>query len=90
MLIDLQGESKETMKPLNKKLRKCRDPDRVDLVALQKARREQAMQKTKAKIATKQDGEVFGTSNGTKKEDEERDAKRRRVADGADMFGPPL
>ncbi|KAI1126947.1 cyclin ccl1 [Nemania abortiva] len=85
------GGSKETMKPLNKKLRKCRDPDRVDLVALQKARREQAMQKTKAKVAIKEDGDVFGKSNGDIKDDE-REAKRRRVAAGAggDIFGPPL
>ncbi|KAJ2969625.1 hypothetical protein NUW58_g9942 [Xylaria curta] len=82
--------SKETMKPLNKKLRKCRDPDRVDLVALQKARREQAQKKTKPKAPMKDDGDVFGTSNGTKKDDE-RDAKRRRVAaNGSDTFGPPL
>jgi cyclin H len=78
------------MKPLNKKLRKCRDPDRVDLVALQKARREQTQQKIKVKVALKEDADVFGASNGTKK-DEERDSKRRRVvAGGADMFGPPL
>ncbi|KAI0117921.1 cyclin ccl1 [Nemania sp. FL0031] len=83
--------SKETMKPLNKKLRKCRDPDRVDLVALQKARREQALQKMKAKVVMKEDGDVFGKSNG-KITDEEREAKRRRIAAGAggDMFGPPL
>ncbi|KAK5635631.1 hypothetical protein RRF57_011343 [Xylaria bambusicola] len=81
--------SKETMKPLNKKLKKCRDPDRVDLVALQKARREQALQKVKAKTATKEDGDVFGTSNGAKIDDE-RGAKRRRVAEGGDMFGPPM
>ncbi|KAI1347972.1 cyclin ccl1 [Xylaria sp. FL0043] len=82
--------SKETMKPLNKKLKKCRDPDRVDLVALQKARREQAQQKTKPKAPIKDDGAVFGTSNGTIKDDE-REAKRRRVAaGGGDMFGPPL
>jgi cyclin H len=77
------------MRPLNKKLKKCRDPDRFDLVALQKARREQAQQKPKAKVPAKADGDVFGTSNGMIK-DEERDAKRRRVAGGADMFGPPL
>lgn len=77
------------MKPLNKKLRKCRDPDRVDLIALQKARREQAQQKVKAKVVVKEDGDVFGTSN-SKTKDEERDAKRRRVAAGGDMFGPPL
>ncbi|KAI0867331.1 cyclin ccl1 [Hypoxylon argillaceum] len=85
--------SKDTMKPLNKKLRKCRDPDRVDLIALQKARREQASQKTKAKVVMKEDGDVFGKTNG-KGKDEERDAKRRRVVagggGGGDMFGPPL
>ncbi|KAI0451721.1 cyclin ccl1 [Xylaria acuta] len=83
------GRSKETMKPLNKKLRRCRDPDRVDLVALQKARREQALQKAKGKVAVKEDGDVFGASN-IKTKDEERDPKRRRVAGGGDMFGPPL
>ncbi|KKA26327.1 hypothetical protein TD95_003513 [Thielaviopsis punctulata] len=30
------------LRPLQKKLRKCRDPDRIDLVKLQKARREQS------------------------------------------------
>lgn len=79
------------MKPLNKKLRKCRDPDRVDLIALQKARREQSLQKTKPKAAMKEDGEVFGTVNSNSKE-AERDAKRRRVVGGGggDAFGPPL
>ncbi|KAI1336368.1 cyclin ccl1 [Xylariaceae sp. FL0016] len=80
-------EGKTAIKPLNKKLRKCRDPDRVDLVALQKARREQAMQKTKPKVpATKADGDVFG--NG---KENERESKRRKVAsNGDDVFGPPL
>lgn len=77
------------MKPLNRKLRKCRDPDRVDLVALQKARREQALKKTKAKVPGKEDADVFAAKNG-KFKDEERDSKRRRVADGGDMFGAPL
>ncbi|KAI0196694.1 cyclin ccl1 [Xylaria flabelliformis] len=81
--------SKETMKPLNKKLRKCRDPDRVDLVALQKARREQALQKAKAKTTTREESDIFGASNG-KIEDEEREAKRRRVVGGGDLLGPPL
>jgi len=77
------------MRPLNKKLRKCRDPDRVDLVALQKARREQALQKTKPKATLKEDSDVFGANN-TLIKDEERDIKRRKVTPGADMFGPPL
>ncbi|KAI1174421.1 cyclin ccl1 [Nemania sp. FL0916] len=86
--------SKEAMKPLNKKLRKCRDPDRVDLVALQKARREQALQKPKAKPTAKEDGNIFGGSIGAsngKITDEQREAKRRRVVSGGgDMLGPPL
>ncbi|KAI1811898.1 cyclin ccl1 [Poronia punctata] len=84
------SESKDSMRPLNKKLRKCRDPDRVDLVALQKARREQALHKTKPKPAPKNDSDVFGASIPNPVKDEERDIKRRRVAPGADMFGPPL
>ncbi|KAI2643716.1 cyclin ccl1 [Xylaria nigripes] len=85
--------SKETMRPLNKKLRKCRDPDRVDLVALQKARREQALPKARAKVAVNGDADVFGSSNG-KNKDEEREIKRRKVvggdAGGGDPFGPLL
>ncbi|KAI1110555.1 cyclin ccl1 [Nemania sp. NC0429] len=83
------SEGKEILKPLNKKLRKCRDPDRVDLIALQKARREQASQKTKPKVAGKEDGDIFGTASSKSKE-AERDAKRRRVARLGDAFGPPL
>ncbi|KAI0017819.1 cyclin ccl1 [Xylariomycetidae sp. FL0641] len=79
-------ESNKSVKPLNKKLKKCRDPDRVDLVALQKARREQALQKAKAKASAKDDSNVFGG-----KLDDERDSKRRKVAEnGGDPFGPPL
>ncbi|KAI1437428.1 cyclin ccl1 [Xylaria sp. CBS 124048] len=84
--------SKETMKPLNRKLKKCRDPDRVDLVALQKAKREQTVPKPKAKV-TVGDNDVFGHSNG-KAIDEEREAKRRKVlgggGGGGDPFGPAL
>ncbi|KAI0470756.1 cyclin ccl1 [Xylariaceae sp. FL0804] len=73
-------ESNKAVKPLNRKLKKCRDPDRVDLVALQKARREQAVQKAKAKPGLNDDN-VFG----------EPDTKRRKVAaNGDDVFGPPL
>ncbi|KAI1824136.1 cyclin ccl1 [Xylaria intraflava] len=87
------NESKETMKPLNRKLKKCRDPDRIDLVALQKARRERVVPKAKAKVTTGADGDVFGPNIPTGK-DEEREAKRRRVfggdGGGGDPFGPPL
>lgn len=67
------------MKPLRKKLQKCRDPDRVDLVALQKARREQALNKDKEKKVNKDEGNVFGG-----------DLKRQKVGKADDPFGPPL
>jgi cyclin H len=70
------------MKPLRKKLQRCRDPDRADLVALQRARREQAT--AKPKNPTKgNDGAVFGDA-------EPRDPKRRKVDNTDDMFGPAL
>ncbi|OTB02561.1 hypothetical protein M426DRAFT_193615 [Hypoxylon sp. CI-4A] len=72
-------------KKLRRKLNKCRDPDRVNLVALQKARREQAAQKSKAKPTVESDENVFGNGTGG-----ERESKRRKVAAGGDPFGPPL
>ncbi|KHN97305.1 Cyclin H [Metarhizium album ARSEF 1941] len=71
-----------SMKPLRKKLQRCRDPDRADLVALQRARREQAVVKPKKPSAT-DDGAVFGGA-------EARDAKRRKVDSTDDVFGPAL
>lgn len=47
LTVPMQAETVKSMKPLRKKLQKCRDPDRADLVALQQARREQAMNKPK-------------------------------------------
>ena len=74
------------MKPLRKKLQKCRDPDRADLVALQQARREQASRKDKTAggggAAGGDDAAVFG-GEGV------RDAKRRKMG-GDDMFGGAL
>jgi cyclin H len=71
------------MKPLRKKLQRCRDPDRIDLVALQRARKEQAMNKDK-KPAEKDDAGLFPDA-------EPRDTKRRKVdGQGDDVFGPPL
>jgi cyclin H len=78
-----QQETNKAMKPLVKKLKKCRDPDRVDLVALQKARREQA-EKKKPKPGLKDDGAVFGGSLG------EPEAKRRKTINADDPFGPPI
>lgn len=75
------------MKPLRKKLQKCRDPDRVDLVALQRARREQAMNKDKKPAAgSNNDGDVFGGAL----EGDARDTKRRKVDKLDDPFGGPL
>ncbi|CVK96811.1 related to cyclin CCL1 [Fusarium mangiferae] len=70
----------KAMKPLRKKLQKCRDPDRADLVNLQRARREQVMNKEK-KAAANEDGTVFG--------DDLRETKRVKL-ENADPFGPPL
>lgn len=79
-------ETNKAIKALSKKLRKCRDPDRVDLVALQKARREQAQKKVKAKAELKDDAAVFGGGPG-----DERETKRRKtVTNGDDLFGPAL
>lgn len=76
------------MKPLNKKLRKCRDPDRFDLIGLHKKRLESREDKesASAKNAVEDDGAVFG---GSIKSDIDRESKRRRVA-AEDPFGPPL
>ncbi|PHH79946.1 hypothetical protein CDD80_3398 [Ophiocordyceps camponoti-rufipedis] len=75
----------KSMKPLRKKLQRCRDPDRADLVALQRARREQAVAKPAKTpgVAAAGDGTVFGTNNP-------RDAKRRKVEASDDPFGPSL
>ncbi|PNY29237.1 Cyclin CCL1 [Tolypocladium capitatum] len=72
----------KSMKPLRKKLQKCRDPDRADLVALQRARREQASGKAKKPGATT-DAAVFGDGDA-------RDAKRRRIENEDGVFGLPL
>lgn len=71
------------MKPLRRKLQKCCDPDRADLVALQRARREQASGKDKARGISSEDMNIFGTS-------ETRDAKRRKTEKTEDVFGPAL
>ncbi|KAK7426673.1 hypothetical protein QQZ08_006851 [Neonectria magnoliae] len=70
------------MKPLRKKLQKCRDPDRANLVNLQRARREQALKKEK-KPAKPDDGAVFGEELG-------RETKRVKLENADDVFGPPL
>lgn len=89
------NEAGELFKPLTKRLKRCRDPDRSDLVALQKARRERALNSAdsdderdpgkKSKKATIEgDGAVFGGPMMV----DDRDPKRRKVSN--DPFGPPL
>jgi cyclin H len=84
----------DAVKPPLRKLRKCRDPDRFDLVALHKARREQAMRNGDAddedgrvpagSSLDDDDAAVFGKVG-------ERDVKRRKVNKGLeDPFGEPL
>ncbi|KAF6829325.1 cyclin ccl1 [Colletotrichum musicola] len=82
-------ESTKLIRPLLRKLKKCRDPDRADLVALQKARRELAAQKEPRLPQAVSDGAVFGGEGGVAGNDA-REAKRRRVAGGDDVFGPAL
>ncbi|EGX89015.1 Cyclin-related protein [Cordyceps militaris CM01] len=72
-------ETVKIMKPLRKKLQKCRDPDRANLVALQQARREQASTKAK-KPSAPVDG-VLATDA------QSRDAKRRKLEAGDDACG---
>lgn len=92
-------ESNQITRPLLRKLKKCRDPDRWDLVEYQKAKREQAQQKEDAEEngedwhgggggrgSVDGDGAVFGDVVS------ERDVKRRKVAKTApeDLFGGAL
>jgi cyclin H len=60
------------------------------LVALQRARREQATTKVKKPTTTggtvQSDGTVFGEAMAL----DARDTKRRKLEGGGDLFGPPL
>ncbi|KAK3370509.1 cyclin-like protein [Podospora didyma] len=86
--------------PVKKKLKKCRDPDRSNLVALQRARREKALKKSGG---SEDGGPDDRATAGTKGDDAgifggdlvQRDSKRRKVAPGQgpaldDPFGGPL
>ncbi|KAG6034688.1 hypothetical protein E4U41_006452 [Claviceps citrina] len=70
----------KSMKPLRKKLQKCRDPDRANLVELQRARREQAATKPGPPPS---DAVLLAEADA-------RDAKRRRTEAADDVFGPAL
>ncbi|KAB5550799.1 cyclin ccl1 [Coniochaeta sp. 2T2.1] len=96
-------ESNNIIKPLLKKLRKCRDPDRFNLVELQKAKREEALRREEAeerkaaggeKKTVEADGSVFGEALGGEGGGgggEGRDTKRRKTeGKGEDPFGGPL
>ncbi|KAG5997913.1 hypothetical protein E4U52_002407 [Claviceps spartinae] len=73
----------KSMKPLRKKLQKCRDPDRADLVELQRARREQANTKPMLQKSTSHDL-ALGKLDHTR-------SKRQKTAGAADdVFGPSL
>ncbi|KAK3941008.1 cyclin-like protein [Diplogelasinospora grovesii] len=86
---------KAHVQPIRKKLNKCKDPDRWNLVELQRARREQAL-----KRADSEEREDGGGGTGTIDDDgavfgdvaPQRDPKRRKVvAKGLeDPFGGPL
>ena len=69
------------IRPLLKKLKRCRDPDRADLVALQRARREQTTTRKDPPPKKADDGAVFES-------EEAREAKRRKVLE--DPFGGAL
>ncbi|KAF4830493.1 Cyclin CCL1 [Colletotrichum tropicale] len=86
-----QPESTKLIRPLLRKLKKCRDPDRADLVALQKARREMAAQKEPRRPKVEGDGSAFGGEIAAANGNDAREAKRRKVAEGGDdVFGPAL
>ncbi|WYZ46828.1 hypothetical protein EsH8_IX_001053 [Colletotrichum jinshuiense] len=83
-------ESTKLIKPLLRKLKRCRDPDRADLVALQKARRELASQKETRRPKAESDGTTFGADIGVLGGNDARDAKRRKVTESDDVFGGAL
>lgn len=91
-----QPEANNQFKPLTKKLRKCRDPDRFDLIALHKKRlefREKEAGGTAGRAVD--DDNVFSDLGTAGREGREavdavvREAKRRRIY-GDDPFGPAL
>ncbi|KJR84956.1 cyclin H [Sporothrix schenckii 1099-18] len=98
-----QPESNNIIKPLLKKLKLCRDPDRFNLVALQQAKKAGAVKsyaKTSTHVAGGMDddaavfgktlGTISGAGTGTNTPDSLHEAKRRKVAKQEDPFGPPL
>ncbi|KAK0636031.1 cyclin-like protein [Bombardia bombarda] len=81
---------KSQIQPIRKKLRKCCDPDRSNLVELQRRRREQALRKADSEDEDNPDGDraemdaaVFGGDLA-----QNNNTKRRKVVE--DPFGGPL
>ncbi|KAH6850515.1 cyclin-like protein [Chaetomium sp. MPI-CAGE-AT-0009] len=95
---------KAQITPLRKKLNKCRDPERWNLVELQRARREQAAKKSESEDGDPDDRDDKNNNNNNNSdaavfgEALPRDPKRRRVlGEGGqkgkgldDPFGGPL
>ncbi|KAJ4389548.1 hypothetical protein N0V93_007018 [Gnomoniopsis smithogilvyi] len=84
-------EANNQFKPLTKKLRKCRDPDRFDLIALHKKRLEfREKEAGGAGGRAVADDDIFGGAGADQaKSNADREAKRRKVA-AEDPFGPAL
>ncbi|KAK0751884.1 cyclin-like protein [Schizothecium vesticola] len=82
---------KAQLQPIRKKLNKCRDPDRWNLVELQRSRREQVLNKSGG--GSDDGGSAAGPAGPSKDDDVfGGDIKRRKVAKGAmdDPFGGAL
>ncbi|KAG7289347.1 hypothetical protein NEMBOFW57_005714 [Staphylotrichum longicolle] len=89
---------KAQINPLRKKLKQCRDPERWNLVELQRARREQAARKADSEDGEPADRAGNGHSNSLAGDaavfGEALPPKRRKVVEGRkgldDPFGGPL
>ena len=103
MLIDNRVLQKSFIKsqvgPVRKKLNKCRDPERWNLVELQRARREQAARKADSEDGEPDDRGANGHSGSLAGDGavfgEALPPKRRKVLEGGkkgldDPFGGPL
>ena len=66
--MELTAAEKKEIKGLSKKLTKCRNPEKIDLVGLQKAKREGSVEderaakkrKTEREIVEKEGEDLFG------------------------------
>ncbi|KAL2754144.1 hypothetical protein ACRALDRAFT_1063077 [Sodiomyces alcalophilus JCM 7366] len=86
-------ESLKLVRPLLRKLRRCRDPDKADLVELQRARREWAANESREKDKNKKKTNAGFVLGEPIKPNEPPGTKRRKVAGAAaadDVFGGQL